>query len=392
VAVGRRRQIKLPPLNRPPVRLTRPTSLPRFSLDALATPTSTQCSLVLDIHYYNSDAQGEPLTGQPHKQSFAVPVALVIEWLQQSGPDSMPGKNASGDLLVEEWQQLLGDIGNSLPGGSDLAPLASVIEPFRSGNEKAMYDVLRQIELWLVATSAELQWAVSLRLQRIYHEVFHVPSLGHLHLRPVELEAASGKTEILSEAEVVVLDPLRLELGQEVKQHRLEAIAREGVDDSGRFHKTLKTYIGAKKKLDIGVGGQIRRHQPVEVLIQAAWGHLLELTERCRQRNLAHFSAGQIRRAIITYPAVSPPSVRRDIEQLVKELGIANAQTSYGKSREQPQCLFLTLAPSFTRLIPIPWAKHAAANGERHRCKSPSCARTTRRAMNVIGLTSQATR
>ena len=270
----------------------------------------------------------KPMKGLPREPRIGLQKTMTA-WFQQGGPDAMPGKNAKGILLCEEWQKLLEEIGKILPGGTGLD---AVIAPFRSGDVKAMDNILRQIELWLLAASVELQRAVRRRLQRIYHDVFRVPSLRDLHLVPVELERASGRTEILSEAEVVALDPLKLELGQEVKNRRLDAIAREGVNDSGRFHKMLKSLLGTNRGIDIRVGDEVRSHQPAESLIQAAWGHLFELTDQYRERNPSELSAGPIRHAIITYPTISPPSVRRNIEKITEALNIVIVETSYDEA------------------------------------------------------------
>jgi hypothetical protein len=281
----------------------------------------------------------EPMRGLPEEQRTWLRRSFIT-LLERSGPDAMPGTSASGGALWEEWQRLLDDIGKTLPEGKDLE---SVVETFRAGNEKAMYEVLRQIELWLTTTSPELQNLVCQRLNQIYHEVLRIPSLQDLFLVPVELEQIPGSTEIPSEVEIASIDPTateplesgrpEIEMGQAVRKARRELIEQGSEPEPGRFHKMLKSYMGTEQSLDI-VDRQGNRKEKLSIdrLLQAVWGKLLALTDEFRTRNPTSYSKGKIRRAVVTYPTVSPPMVRRKIEDLVEELGVTSVQIAYDEA------------------------------------------------------------
>jgi len=72
----------------------------------------------------------------------------------------------------------------------------------------------------------------------------------------------------------------------------------------------------------------------VEKLIQAAFGHLIQLTKDYRDRNAKQCSPGVFNKAVVTYPTISPPKVREKIEKLVGKdgLGITNVQMAYDEA------------------------------------------------------------
>lgn len=270
--------------------------------------------------------EGVPVHGLPHEQSQRLQ-RRVMEWLSQKRSDSLSGRNVNGDLLFEEWQQLLDDIGKSLANGTGFA---SVIAPFNTGDKAAMYNVLRQIELWLPSASSELQRAIHLELHKLYQEVLRVPPLKDQWLMPVELEEASGQTEILSEAQIEGLDPLRMLLGEKVRDARRAKVA-EGEDTSGQFFQSLKRYLGTDDRVMVRVGTE-QSEKSASELIQATFGKLLELTDAFRKRYPRDVLSGSFRRAIVTYPAVAPPTVRQDLERLLNNLNIINVKTDYDEA------------------------------------------------------------
>nr|MCM0588950.1 molecular chaperone [Gloeotrichia echinulata DEX184] len=67
-------------------------------------------------------------------------------------------------------------------------------------------------------------------------------------------------------------------------------------------------------------------------MIQAAWAHLKELTEKERDRGRRKFAEGEFKTAVVTYPTVAPPIVRKQITTLFNELGIDDVQIAYDEA------------------------------------------------------------
>jgi len=124
-------------------------------------------------------------------------------------------------------------------------------------------------------------------------------------------------------------------MGGRAKQNRLEAIA-QGQDIQGKFHHSPKRYFGQKlenQEIQVTLNGN-SQSVAVEKLIQAAFGHLLQLTKDYRDRNAEQFSPGVFNKAVVTYPTISPPKVRDKIEELVGKdgLGITGVQMAYDEA------------------------------------------------------------
>ncbi|MFM8005780.1 MAG: molecular chaperone, partial [Dolichospermum sp.] len=98
-----------------------------------------------------------------------------------------------------------------------------------------------------------------------------------------------------------------------------------------RFHHSPKRYFGQDRSFPIILENEEENIQ-VNRLIQAAWAQLIELTADYRQRARRRFSEGDFLTAVVTYPTVAPPIVRKEIKQLVQELGIDDVQTAYDEA------------------------------------------------------------
>ncbi|MBD2777638.1 hypothetical protein ICL16_37750 [Iningainema sp. BLCCT55] len=61
-------------------------------------------------------------------------------------------------------------------------------------------------------------------------------------------------------------------------------------------------------------------------LIQAAWDHLIKLTDDYRKDSNRKFSQGEFQKVVVAYPTIAPPLVRKQVKQLVEDLGIKEVQ------------------------------------------------------------------
>ncbi len=196
-------------------------------------------------------------------------------------------------------------------------------------------EALRQIELCL-GNSERFRRAVSKKLYQIYHEVFRVPTLESQNLIPVVLDFNRRQTEIPSEIEICKIQPLKLQMGRAARDNRKKAIAQGTItavkDIISRFHHSPKRYFGQNRTFPVVINEGENNNIEVHQLIQAAWGHLIELTEDYRQRAGRRFSQGDFLTAVVTYPTVAPPVVRKEIKALVEELGLDDVQTAYDEA------------------------------------------------------------
>ncbi|MTJ54671.1 molecular chaperone [Anabaena sp. UHCC 0253] len=247
----------------------------------------------------------------------------MAEWLN-SPPDL-----ALIDVSGSEWEKFLADISKNLEIESH-----QLSEIFEIDNKELFLEAIRQIELCL-GTSDRFRRAVSKKLYSIYHEVFRVPTLESQNLIPVVLDIDRRNTEIPSEMEISELIPLKLRMGRDARDNRKKAIA-QGSSISvkeiiSRFHHSPKRYFGQDRSFPV-ILEEDEENIQVNRLIQAAWAQLIELTEDYRQRARRRFSEGDFLTAVVTYPAVAPPVVRKEIKQLVQELGIDDVQTAYDEA------------------------------------------------------------
>ena len=82
------------------------------------------------------------------------------------------------------------------------------------------------------------------------------------------------------------------------------------------------------------VRGVLEQQQTItaQQMMQVAWAHLKELTEKDRNRGRRKFSDGEFRTAVVTYPTVAPPIVRKEVKELVQQLGIDDVQIAYDEA------------------------------------------------------------
>ena len=247
----------------------------------------------------------------------------MAEWFNSVPDLALP------DVSGSEWEKFLADISKNLEIESE-----QLSKIFERDNKELFLEAIRQIELCL-GTSDRFRRAVSKKLYAIYHEVFRVPTLESQNLIPVVLDIDRRSTEIPSEMEVSQLIPLKLRMGRDARDNRKKAIA-QGTTVSvkeiiSRFHHSPKRYFEQNRSFPI-ILEEDEENIQVNSLIQAAWAQLIELTEDYRQRGRRRFSEGDFLTAVVTYPTVAPPVVRKEIKKLVQELGIDDVQTAYDEA------------------------------------------------------------
>ncbi|WP_254625677.1 molecular chaperone [Nostoc sp. TCL240-02] len=247
----------------------------------------------------------------------------LSQWL------SSPASVALPDVSDDDWAKFITEISKNL----EIDP-RKLNEVFESDNKERFLEAIRQIELSL-GNSERFRRAVSKKLYQIYHEVFRVPTLESQNLIPVVLDIDRRDTEIPSELEISQLGDLNLRMGREARDNRKKAIA-QGTNSSlkeiiSRFHHSPKRYFGQERSFSIILDGKeeiISANQ----LIQSAWAHLIQLTEDYRQRAQRRFSEGTFLTAVVTYPTVAPPVVRKEVKEFVEQLGIDDVQTAYDEA------------------------------------------------------------
>ncbi|WP_026733076.1 virulence factor SrfB [Fischerella sp. PCC 9605] len=252
----------------------------------------------------------------------------LAAWLTQRPVENIAG--LSQDAWVQEWQRFLAEASKNLQDDNSVN--------LRNLHGEQFLEAIRQIE---IALSKRLPWfrrAASKHLNKIYHEVFRVPPLEWQSLISVELDKDRRLSEIPSEIEIISLEPflpkddpakVKVSLGEQAKQHRLDAIRQgEGIDS--RFLHSPKRYFGQERSFQITLNDK-EDTIPVNKLLQAAYAQLIDLTEKYRQRS-GKCSQGKFYRAVVTYPTIASPFVRREIEQLVKQLDIDDVQMAYDEA------------------------------------------------------------
>jgi molecular chaperone DnaK (HSP70) len=247
----------------------------------------------------------------------------LSQWL------SSPASVALPDVSDDDWEKFIVEISKNL----EIDP-RKLSEVFESDNKERFLEAIRQIELSL-GNSERFRRAVSKKLYQIYHEVFRVPTLESQNLIPVVLDIDRRDTEIPSELEISQLVNLKLRMGREARDNRKKAIA-QGTSSSlkeiiSRFHHSPKRYFGQERSFSIILDGE-EQIITANQLIQSAWAHLIKLTEDYRQRAQRRFSEGTFLTAVVTYPTVAPPVVRKEVKEFVEQLGIDDVQTAYDEA------------------------------------------------------------
>ncbi|MFH7026717.1 MAG: molecular chaperone [Heteroscytonema crispum UTEX LB 1556] len=242
---------------------------------------------------------------------------------------SSPATIALPDVSASEWEKFIASVSKNL----EIEP-SRLSEVFESDKKERFLEAIRQIELCL-GNSEKFRRAVSIKLYQIYHEVFRVPTLESQNMIPVVLDVDRRATEVPSELEIASLANLQLKMGREAGDNRKKAIA-QGTSTSlkeiiSRFHHSPKRYFGQDRSFTVTLDNE-EKTISVNELIQAAWAHLKELTEDYRKRAQRRLSEGDFLTAVVTYPTVAPPVVRKQVKELVEQLGIDDVQTAYDEA------------------------------------------------------------
>ncbi|HLP89045.1 MAG TPA: molecular chaperone [Nostocaceae cyanobacterium] len=336
--------IKISQINQTPITttITTDTAMNTFQFDDYLTSLSQQLSeklnekqrkrfpgwFALDFGTSNStvtlfDPIEVPIAEiLPREQELRLRDRLS-QWLNSPASEALPDANPG------EWDKFIVDISKNLE--IDTSQLSEI---FANDNKEQFLEAIRQIELCL-GNSDRFRRAVSKKLYQIYHEVFRVPTLESQNLIPVVLDIDRRETEIPSELEISQLAPIKLRMGREARDNRKKAIA-QGTSSSvqeiiSRFHHSPKRYFGQNRNFPVLLEGE-EQNITVNQLIQAAWSHLIELTEDYRQRARRKFSEGDFLTAVVTYPTVAPPVVRKEVKELIEQLGIDDVQTAYDEA------------------------------------------------------------
>lgn len=262
----------------------------------------------------------------------------ISSWLNKRPIEEIASTNRA--TWEAEWQKFLSELGKDFPHTNSANRYNYGELLMRGVNSIQLLEVIRQIEICL---GKRLDWfrrTASKHLNQIYHEVFRVPALEWQSLIPVELDKNRRQCEIPSELEVMSLDEnvfnntlgqVQVVLGEQAKQHRLDAIRRGEDDIEGRFLHSPKRYFGQERLCKITLNGNVETIA-INTLLQSAYSHLIDLTQKYRQSNPGKCSEGKFYRAVVTYPTIASPFVRREIEDLVQKLDIVDVQMAYDEA------------------------------------------------------------
>ncbi|MBW4626030.1 MAG: molecular chaperone [Brasilonema octagenarum HA4186-MV1] len=272
----------------------------------------------------------------PSEQEVRLRERMAL-WLNQRPVDDVPGISRSA--WEQEWQKFLTELSKDFVSVPHSVNKNLGEQLFRGVESIKLLEAIRQIEICLSKRLGWFRRAASQRLNQIYHEVFRVPPLEWQSLIPVELDKDRRLNEIPSELEVVNLEPslskddsakVKVVLGEQSRQHRLDTIGN-GEEIEGRFLHSPKRYFGQERSFKITLDDQ---EDTIEVnkLLQAAYAELISLTQNYRQRYPGKCSEGKFYRAVVTYPTIASPFVRREIEKLVKQLDIEDVQMAYDEA------------------------------------------------------------
>lgn len=265
---------------------------------------------------------------------------LLARWINQRPKDDSLKKNDSD--WETEWKKLLDQIKKNFKD-LDFDKADTLGDQIFLGTESTyLLEAIRLVEISLNFSTQWFKKATSKQLNEIYYEVSRVPPLDWQNLIPVELDPVRRAQEIPSELEIESLDPSspddnRLEvkvlMGNRARQNRRKVLANSQKVSGirGKFHHSPKRYFGLDRSVKVALNGT-DAEIPVQKLIQAAYDHLIELTDDYRKAGSQRFATGKFYTGVITYPTIAPPMVRREIEQLVEKIGIQNVQITYDEA------------------------------------------------------------
>src|SRR5262245_22177550 len=229
-----------------------------------------------------------------------------------------------------DWDALLARVGTNL-GSSGDDPRLTIIDRIRGGGEPMLLALL-QLEVNLGQSPCKP--AVVKALDRLYHEAFLEPRLRSQSLLIVPLDPMYQRDkDIVSTLRLLGIDlPMDALMGRQVLTDYRNAIAPAGqpaVDGpatpataaiQGQYHLSPKRQlIEDTKEFVLSLGGRTETRTG-EHVVQAAYKHLMDRSGEWQARNPQACSQGRFTRAIVTYPTVSPPSIRAKVEALVRPL------------------------------------------------------------------------
>jgi hypothetical protein len=265
---------------------------------------------------------------------------LLAQWVNQRATDD--SFNISDTEWKTEWEKLLSELKRNFKD-LNFDRSGTVGDQIFLGTESThLLEAIRLLEISFNSCTDRFQRVVSKQLNQIYYKVSRVPPLDWQSLIPVELDRLRHAQEIPSELEIERLDPslpdedsskVKVLMGDRARQNRNKALAKpeETSGIEGKFHHSPKRYFGLNRLLEVTLDGKDAKI-PVQNLIQAAYAHLIQLTNDYREVRPERFAKGNFYTGVITYPTIAPPVVRREIEKLVKELGIQNVQIAYDEA------------------------------------------------------------
>ena len=251
--------------------------------------------------------------------------ALLAEtaWLAQGG--RLPVGAA------DEWQQHVAEIGRAVLGGSvvglaDEPVRLRLVDELRHDDDAAprwLYEVLVEVERRRGRCSEQLRPRLAGALTALYAGTWRVPALDRLKLFPVALSPSEGE---VVESKVTVESTLPLQVT--VGRPKATVVGRTSNASAPRVFAGLKQKLEESKPvpgLD-GVGS--------DDLIREAIGFLLRRTDDfiASPGDGGRLGTGSVARAVVTYPTMSSPAVRRKLKNMVAALGVADVVTSYDEA------------------------------------------------------------
>jgi len=265
---------------------------------------------------------------------------LLAKWVNERPTDD--SLNISDTEWKIEWQKLLSEVSKNFKYLSFDKPETLGNQIFLGTDSTHLLEAIRLVEISLNSSREWFQRATSKQLNQIYYKVSRVPPLDWQSLIPVELDLLRHVQEIPSELEIESFDPslgddnpakVKVLMGERARQDRKNALAKSQ-ETSGireKFHHSPKRYFGLNRPIEVTLNGT-KAKIPVQNLIQAAYAHLIQLTNDYRKARPERFAAGDFYTGVITYPTIAPPVVRREIKDLVTKLGIQNVQIAYDEA------------------------------------------------------------
>ena len=265
---------------------------------------------------------------------------LLAQWVDQRPADH--SLNISESDWETEWEKLLSEIRKNFKDLNLDQSETLGKQVFLSTQSTQLLEAIRLLEISFNSSREWFQRSASKQLNQIYYAFSRVFPLDWQGLIPVELDRLRQTREIPSELEIESLDPslpddnaskVKVLMGERARQERKDALAKsqETSEIIGKFHHSPKRYFGLNRSLKVTLNNT-NAEIPVQNLIQAAYAHLIQLTDDYRKARPERFATGNFYTGVITYPTIAPPVVRREIEQLVKNLGIQNVQITYDEA------------------------------------------------------------